>query len=270
MYRYIFIFHICICFLCILYCIEFRTRHKLERWHLTTPANHPSMDARVVVALNPARTARKALHRLHVLRDLVPPRVASACFSAMWNRWTTERRFHNRDSVNNYCQLGCGGRAEDSIEHYAGCPRVQQMGQRFLRLRSEQLNIHTFMMCNPTVTTLQELTTTALLVCATHRGFNQFRRIKPPSEQYVYDALCQWVREGVRGHRVSIRTLGERWSERRRSLPLPNIPLALGQRRQAMNKRSREATSAQSSDQTAAKVGRTIILLTGARPPTSQ
>lgn len=76
---------------------EDRVRSKLARWKL------PGI---------PAHTTRRVYGRLQALRDLVAPRVAAACFSALWNRWTTSRRFQKRHLECNRCVLGCGAGAE--------------------------------------------------------------------------------------------------------------------------------------------------------------
>ena len=41
------------------------------------------------------------------LQALIPPRVSSFVFSLLWNRWTTARRFQNRQSISNRCILLC-------------------------------------------------------------------------------------------------------------------------------------------------------------------
>ncbi len=97
---------------------EERVRFKIERWHL---ANRP----RIAVA--------RILDHLNRLRGSVAPRVQSACFGTVWNRWTTFRRFQRRHSKENRCMLGCEGQAEDSIEHYAHCRAVRRVARSFLR-----------------------------------------------------------------------------------------------------------------------------------------
>ena len=135
-------------------------RRKLERWKLTDPSRHVCMNLQNlnVRIRTPAWMGRKALHNLHLLGGLVAPRVVAACFSTLWNRWVTARRFQNGEHKDNCCQLGCGGGAEDSIEHYARCAQIRQVGVRYLRLRApEQLSLHTFVLCNPYITTAEEL-----------------------------------------------------------------------------------------------------------------
>ena len=122
---------------------EFRVRHKLERWALDNSSRHPH----VVLSVRqrpPAALSNRCLRNLHCLCDLVPPRVISAVFGVIWNRWTTHRRFQKRQADSNVCQLGCPRTAEDSLEH------VREVGTRFLKLHPlQQINAHTFLMCNP-------------------------------------------------------------------------------------------------------------------------
>ena len=97
----------------------YRIREKIRRWHL------PCVEARSSISRN-----------LCSLRTLVSPRVQSACFSTIWNRWCTPRRFQKRDSGDNRCLLGCGGCAEDSIGHYARCRAVRRTADSYLALGS--------------------------------------------------------------------------------------------------------------------------------------
>ena len=154
--------------------------------------------------------------------------MSSACFSSLWNRWTTQRRFQKRARPENYCRLACGGEAEDSIEHYARCPRVRRVGMQCLRLQNDQINVHTFMLCNPLVKTQQDLISTALLIYAIYRATNCFRHSGiAPTENYTNDALEQWTNEGAKGHYISSRTLDSRWMDGQRDIILPKIPLVI-------------------------------------------
>ena len=116
-----------------------RIRHKLASFKLGTPLRHPHVQLTVRQA-TPAWISEKALHSLHVLGQLVPPRVTSAVFSTMWNRWVTSRRFQQRASTSNRCVLGCSPNAEDSVEHYANCPFTQELGSRYLCLKPATTN----------------------------------------------------------------------------------------------------------------------------------
>ena len=144
----------------------------------------------------------------------VPPRVIAAVFSTIWNRWTTHRRFQRRNLTSSQCLLGCGGQAEDSIEHYVNCTIVRAVAARFLNLKSHQVNLHTFVFCNPAVTTPQDMTAAALLIYASYTAFNYQRCHVALRESDVYDAMVQWVREGARGHSNATKVLQGRWQQR--------------------------------------------------------
>ena len=78
---------------------ERRMREKLARWHLT---------------VQPRVAAQRALSTLETLRTLATPRISNAVLSALWDRWTTARRFQQTHA----CCLQCAPEAQDSIEHY--------------------------------------------------------------------------------------------------------------------------------------------------------
>jgi hypothetical protein len=206
---------------------ESRVRDKLARWCLTTPSAHVTMNLDTFSArvLTSEWMSRKALHNLHLLGQLATPRVVAACFSALWNRWTKARRFQRRAHKDNRCQLGCSGHAEDSIEHYARCGQIRQLGTRFLRLKApEQLSVHTFMLCNPNIRTQQELTVSAILIYAAYRATNHYRHAPTPSPTAVFDALVQWAKEAVRNHPSSTAVLDGLWSTTSAVCPLPPMP----------------------------------------------
>jgi hypothetical protein len=164
----------------------------------------------------PAWLVEETLRHLLLLRQLVPPRVVSAVFSTIWNRWTTERRFDRRQSPSNVCKLGCSCSAEDSIEHYARCPITLETSRRFLRLDPQcQVNLHTFVCCNPHVKTDADITAAALLVYAVYRATN-YQRFQTPltNPSDIIDAMKQWTREGARGHPAAMRVLDTRWSDK--------------------------------------------------------
>ena len=100
------------------YNAEERMRQKLRRWNL--PGRPQVITAR-------------ATRRIQLLPRLVPPRVAAAVISTIWNRWATARRLQI-EGPDNKCVLGCSPTAEDSLEHYACCPLIRQAARRHLRL----------------------------------------------------------------------------------------------------------------------------------------
>jgi hypothetical protein len=71
--------------------------------------------------------------------QLVPPRVTAAVFGTAWNRWCTARRFQKRSCQINTCKLGCGGNAEDSIEHYSRCSIMKACHDKELGIRAAWL-----------------------------------------------------------------------------------------------------------------------------------
>ena len=163
----------------------------------------------------PAWMAEKSLQHLRRLRELVPLRVVSAVFSIVWNRRATHRRLQRRTSTTNKCQLGCGSNAEDSIEHYA-----RELGRRYLRLDpNRQVNLHTFVFCNPHVTTNSDLTVAALLVYTTYRATNQQRfQSTLLNGDSIFASMKQWAREGARGHcRLSMGTSSTRHFDQRQA-----------------------------------------------------
>ena len=81
------------------------------------------------------------------------------------------------------------------------------------------------MLCNPYVRTEEQLVTAALLVYAVYRGTNHYRHEPKPAPDVLNDALVQWVREGARGHRNSMRVLGELWRTSCSYIPLPPRPV---------------------------------------------
>ena len=193
----------------------FRVRENLERWKLLDPSWHPHVTL-AGKQRTPAWLGETTLRHLLLLRQLVPPRVVSAVFSTIWNRWTTERRFDRRQSPSNVCKLGCSCSAEDRIEHYARCPITLETSRRFLRLDPQcQVNLHTFVCCNPNVKTDADITAAALLVYAVYRATN-YQRFQTPltNPSDIIDAMKQWTREGARGHPAAMRVLDTRWSDK--------------------------------------------------------
>jgi hypothetical protein len=174
---------------------EDRVRTKLVRWHLQGPAAH---------------VARKVYGRLSGLSGLVAPRVAAACFSAIWNRWTTARRFQKRGMAQNFCVLGCGDGAEDSIEHYSRCQAVRTTGAKFLRLWLDT-SLETFLLADARLQDHDSLVCVAVLIYATYRATNRFRPLGGTDFQTASDALEQFCKRAVEGHPPSQRIVDNRW-----------------------------------------------------------
>ena len=147
-------------------------------------------------------------------------------------------------SASNRCVLGCILTAEDSEEHYACCPFTLELGRRYLRLQQrQQINMHTFLMCNPHIQTKEDLTAAAILVYAIYRATNSQRFGQPVPQMDIYRALAQWAREGVFGHAAAERVLRERWMDHPPATDLPPRPLVIAATPQGRRKRPREQTN---------------------------
>ena len=171
-----------------------RVRHKLKSLKLTTHIKHPHVRLSARQA-TPSWIAEEALHNLHLLGGLASARVLSAVFSIVWNRWTTHRRLQRQQTASNRCLLGCSRTAEDSIEHYVNCPFTQELGSRYLRMNRQQINMHTFMMCNPHVATAEDITAAGVLIFAVYMATNHQRHNTPIPTTSIHAALTQWARE---------------------------------------------------------------------------
>lgn len=140
--------------------------------------------------------------------------------------------------------MGCSRTAEDSIEHYVNCPFTQELGSRYLRMNRQQINMHTFMMCNPHVATAEDLTAAGVLILAVYMATNHQRHNTPIPTTAIHAALTQWAREGVMGYNPSTRVLRERWLPHPRTTQLPSLPLIIVPGRIVQIKRSREYNGA--------------------------
>jgi len=199
-----------------------RVRHKLRRWRLDE-ASPPQLTMHRAYQTTPAWQSSRAWWMLLCLRALVPPRVQSAVFSALWNRWTTARRFQRVGA----CLLGCGGEAQDSIEHYCRCRTVQAICGRRLRLDPcNSANLHTCLLVNPAIDTKETLVVVALLVYGVYSLTNNLRKRGGLTDATAFEALAQSVREGARGHVLATKILDGRWSAHATLTSLPPIPAA--------------------------------------------
>ena len=172
---------------------------KIKRWHL------PGVEAMVGSSIS---------RNLCSLRTLVSPRVQSACFSTIWNRWCTPRRFQRRGSEDNRCLLGCGGCAEDSIEHYARCRAVRRTADSYLALGSTgTIDIEHFLLAADVLRNNDDaLVCIAVLIYATYTSTNTIRAKKNSvSHDSAFEMLKQNCRDAVMGHRGSSKVIDSRW-----------------------------------------------------------
>ena len=196
-----------------------RFTHKLERWNLHS-TTQPLHDQLSPIQRTPNWQARCSHQRLKTLAKLTTPRVHSAVYGAIWNRWCTLRRFQQRG----HCRLCQLPHTEDSIEHYPFCTIVKRIATTRLHLHhTTQVNIHTFTLTNPFLRTQEQLVRAALLIYATYRALNHQRRSETPlNPEELHHAMSQWVVEGARGHTRTCHALASTWTEQTGN-PLPRI-----------------------------------------------
>ena len=178
----------------------YRIRDRIRRWRL------PGIEAKI---------GEVVFQRLAELNVLVAPRVQSACFSTIWNRWCTPRRFQNRDSKSNVCLLGCGGLAVDSIEHYARCRSVRTVASDFLRWgRCLTVDIDHFMLASEALRDDPDiLICVAVLIYSTYNSTNhlRFKGVVPLPFKDATELLKQNCRNSVMGHSGSAKVVDGRW-----------------------------------------------------------
>ena len=183
------------------YNAEERMRQKLRRWNL------PGRPQVITV---------RATRRIQLLPRLVPPRVAAAVISTVWNRWATARRLQI-EGLANKCVFGCSPTAEDSLEHYACCPLIRQVACRHLRLnlREWPYALTDFLMVQGPPTTRhvddEHITRHSLLLYATYRVTNASRHRRPASRAEVAGMLQQAIGEGNRDHPRAAGVLRRVW-----------------------------------------------------------
>ena len=198
-----------------------RMRAKLGRWKLGDTFRHTTVFGDVRER-TPEWQSRRAVFLLRMLGELVPPRVQAAVFSTIWNRWTTARRFQGRAR----CLLGCGGQAQDSVEHYCRCAALQAVCQSMLRLDPAVFcNLHAFLLVNPRINTKETLTAVALAIYSVYTCTCRARWRGACSATAAVDAIKQGVREGAKGHGKALRVLRTRWGPEPPATPLPAPPL---------------------------------------------
>ena len=205
-----------------------KNRRKFMRWELHDAGKHPIPPNTTCRQNTPAWRARRALANLQLLRQLTPPRVCAAALSTLWNRWCTHRRYQKRHCQSNVCLLGCGGTAEDSIEHYFSCTVTKDTLLRQLNLPPHLFaNLHSGLLCNANIQTTDQLTAIALLIYGLYNTTNHLRHNPGTPATQITDMLAQHIREGAKHHPQATGVLDSRWNRDRQSRPLPPIPYTI-------------------------------------------
>ena len=158
----------------------------------------------------PRRVADRFLRHLPRLRRLVPPRVVAAVFSTAWNRWCTLRRYQGRSDPLNVCRFGCGGNAEDSLEHYGRCASVRRFHRCFLRIDADWL-LPEWIGVQEVPCSDDSCALAAIGAYAVYSVFNLARASCSLSPDEAERALQQAAREAALGHAQAERTLRQVW-----------------------------------------------------------
>lgn len=178
-----------------------RVRMKLERWQL------PHI---------PRVAADRFLNRIVELRARVPPRVSAAVLGTAWNRWCTARRFQRRESAANTCLLGCGGGAEDSIEHYSRCRILRAFHASVLDIQDDFL-LPMWLGTADAARHPELHTRGAIGAYAAYTVTNAARHGLPFEGDSAARALQQAAREAAIGHTFAERVLSSVWTVRKAS-----------------------------------------------------
>ena len=194
-----------------------RVRHKLHRWMDRTAARPSDIrSARMLVPGPPARIANKTHRRLMKLPSLTPPRVCSAVFRTIWNGWCTHCRFQQYANPNNKCWLGCGGDAQDRIEHYCRCPIALEVLKNKLRIDlhpSRALSF--FVLSTHEQDSDNVLALGALFMYAVYMSYNHYKHggHTNPLRAAVISKECigQHIIQGCQGHAELANLVDRRW-----------------------------------------------------------
>ena len=152
------------------------------------------------------READRSLNRLKRLGTQTPPRVWSAVFGVLWNKWATARRMQCTSSR---CQLGCSTlEGEDSIEHYSRCPQVWAFARAKLHISPRfSSGIAYWTLAAPEDAETESSPTwwprLALLLYSALKTTNAARHRAPLTPEEASRALQQAAMEGVRGHKMA-------------------------------------------------------------------
>jgi hypothetical protein len=106
-------------------CLEFKLRHKLDRWDMGVLPNH---------------RVRRALKVIQSSKGQFNPRVTAALLRTWYNGWCTKRRFQHR-KLEGDCIFACCKEAEDSVEHYSVCRALEQLAWKYLHIGRSSRNL---------------------------------------------------------------------------------------------------------------------------------
>ena len=172
----------------------YRIDHKLGRWKLDGNRHH---------------VRNNLINNLQRLGKVVAPRVASAMWGLVWNRWCTARRFQSRA----FCLLGCG-QGDDSIEHYIGCCVGREVGRRFLRVDGDYQYRKLSLLGVRRYTDDNEQSCWAILAYGLYMATNH-KRSRPRTHSTLevsVQEVMQYCRQASEGHGATSKLLSSRWA----------------------------------------------------------
>ena len=144
-----------------------RIRRKMNRWKLNDHNKHHSTSPNVREN-TPACQAERTTKLLAKISHITAPRVSSAVFSTIFNRWTTTKRYQQKVKE---CRFGCGFHDGDSIEHYCRCPVTRGVCRRLLNINPDHCaSLHGFTLCSHTINNRDVLAMQALLIYGVYCG----------------------------------------------------------------------------------------------------
>jgi len=186
-----------------------RLRAKLDRW-FESKGNMVGW----ALAGPPAHIVARVHKHMQKLPHLVAPRVCAAVLRSVFNGWCSRRRFQERDHPDNICVLGCGGGAEDCIEHYCRCPALLDTLKNRLRVNLPIEKALSFWVMNEPCLDLDDmLVCSAIINYAGYMATNKFRNTKRASDHdTARNAINQFVTQSAIGHPATARFLDNRWS----------------------------------------------------------
>ena len=189
-----------------------RIRKKLERFVLDDARMHLYIPGSIKQR-TPAWQARRTHCNLRSLKEIAPPRVQSAVFSTIWNRWTTERRMHQ--TSRHRCLLCRKGDTSDSIEHYAKCAFTRRLYATKLNMEPALFaNMHAWTLCSPYIRSEEQLLGVGIAIYAVYTTTNRLRchnQTHQLSQEDRYQMLAQSAKEAVKGHSRASCSLLQRW-----------------------------------------------------------
>ena len=166
--------------------------------------------------------------------------------STLWNRWPTARRSQRRATQEYRCQLGCPGKAENSIEPDSHCAVLHGFASR-------RLNFHVSggflsFWCLVQGSDPGTRTKATLMAYISYRATNAARRIGGTTSEYASQMLGQLLYDAVRDHREAAAVVSGSFIRRPRTTQAGGAATPLRQRRHAGVNQSATAAQAGRSE----------------------